>query len=65
MKIRGNTIGTNMKRPDFNQKDEKKSDFIKNNPIPDVSEADEGKILCVVNGKWAAKTLSYAEEVSV
>ena len=51
MKIRGNTIGTPMKRPDFNQTDPRKSDFIRNNPIPPVSGADEGKILQVQNGK--------------
>lgn len=33
MKIRGNTIGTTMKRADWDQNDKKKSDFIKNRPI--------------------------------
>ena len=52
MKIRGNVVGTPMKRPDFEQKDPKKSDFIKNNPIPDITEEDEGKIPKVVGGKY-------------
>lgn len=33
MKIQGNTIGTSMKRADWNQNDKKKSDFVKNRPI--------------------------------
>lgn len=33
MKIQGNTIGTSMKRADWNQDDKKKSDFVKNRPI--------------------------------
>ena len=65
MKIIGNTVGTNMKRANFNQKDESKSDFILNNPFPDISEEDEGKFLCVVGGKWAIKALSRAEKVSL
>lgn len=35
MKIRGNTVGTTMKRSDFNQTDPKKSDYIHNNPFAD------------------------------
>lgn len=54
MKIRGNTVGTPMKRPDFNQTNPKKSDYILNNPIPQVTEKDEGKILQVKDGKWSA-----------
>ena len=34
MKIIGATVGTPMKRPDFNQDDPKKSDYIKNKPAP-------------------------------
>ena len=52
MKIRGNTIGTPMKRPDFNQTDERKSDYIKNNPIPVINEGDEGKIPMVSGGAY-------------
>lgn len=62
MKIRGNTVGTPMKRPDFNQTDPKKSDFIHNNPIPLVTEEDNGKFLRVQDGAWAAVEISYAEE---
>ena len=53
MKIRGNTVGTTMKRPDFNQTDERKSDYIKNNPIPAINEGDEGKIPVVKDGAYA------------
>jgi hypothetical protein len=41
------------------------SKIIEANLLPDVTEADDGKILCVVNGKWAAQALESAEEVSV
>lgn len=61
MKIVGNTVGTTMKRPDFKQTDETKSDYIKNNPIPAVTSNDEGKILRVVGGIWAAQEIPYAE----
>lgn len=54
MKIRGNTVGTTMKRPNFEQTDPRKSDYIVNNPIPVVEAADDGKFLRVVDGKWAA-----------
>ena len=55
MKIRGNTVGTTMKRPDFNQTDERKSDYILNNPIPVVNEEDEGKIPVVEDGAYVLK----------
>lgn len=32
MRIKGNTIGVSNPRPDFNQQDERKADFIKNKP---------------------------------
>lgn len=47
--IRGNTVGTTMKRPDFNR-----AGSILNNPIPSVTSEDNGKFLRVVDGKWAA-----------
>jgi hypothetical protein len=62
MKVIGNTVGTTMKRPDFNQTDEKKSDFIKNNPVPRISSKDNGKFLRVVDGKWQAVEIPYADE---
>lgn len=61
MKIRGTTVATPMKRPDFNQTDPKKSDYIKNNPIPRVTTEDNGKFMRVVDGKWAAVTIPDAE----
>lgn len=61
MKIRGNTVGTTMKRPDFNQTNPKKSDYIKNNPIPTITENDEGKIVKVVDGKYALVSMSIPE----
>lgn len=61
MKIVGNTVGTTMKRPDFKQTDETKSDYIKNNPIPPVTSADEGKILRVLGACWSAVDIPYVE----
>lgn len=52
MNIRGNTVGTTAPRPDFNQTDEKKADFIKNKPLENPTAADEGKFLRAVDGKW-------------
>lgn len=51
MKIRGNTVGTTMKRPDYHQEDSAKSDYILNRPVPIATATDEGKILQVVGGK--------------
>lgn len=52
MKIRGITVGTTMKRPDFKQTDPKKSDYIKNNPVPAITEESEDKIVKVKGGKF-------------
>ena len=41
-----------MKRPDFKQTDPKKSDFIKNNPIPEIKEEDENKIVQIKDGRF-------------
>lgn len=49
--IRGSTLSTPMKRPDMAQTDPKKSDYIFNNPLANVSSADNGKVLVVKNGK--------------
>ena len=54
MKISGNVVSTNMKRPDFHQTNERKSDYIKNNPLPIITPEDEGKVLRVQNGKLVA-----------
>ena len=62
MKIRGNTVGTPMRRPDFNQDNPKRSDYIHNNPIPRVTKQDEGKFLRVQDGVWAAVKIMSAEE---
>ena len=67
-KIIGATVGTTTPRPDWRQENTKKSDFIKNKPeqdLPNVTEADDGKFLQVVDGKWQAKQIPFAEEVSV
>ncbi len=61
MKIRGNTVGTPMKRPDFNQTNPKKSDYIKNNPIPNITENDEGKIVRVADGKYTLVPMPISE----
>ena len=51
--IRGSTLSTPMKRPDMAQTDERKSDYILNNPLAGTSEADNGKVLVVKDGKPA------------
>ena len=61
MKIRGSTVGTPMKRPDFNQTDPKKSDYIKNNPIPRITGADEGKIVRVSGGRYVLEPIPEGE----
>lgn len=61
MKIRGSTVGTPMKRPDFNQTNPKKSDYIKNNPIPRITGADEGKIVRVSGGKYILEPIPEGE----
>lgn len=52
MSIKGNTVGTPIPRPDFNQTDSKKADYIKNKPVENPRAADEGKFLRAKNGKW-------------
>lgn len=65
-KIIGVTVGTTSPRPNWAQSNTRKSDYIKNKPeqdLPNVTAADDGKILQVVDGKWQAKQIPYAEEV--
>lgn len=67
-KIIGVTVGTTSPRPNWAQSNKKKSDYIKNKPeqdLPNVTAADNGKFLQVVDGKWQAKDIQFAEEVSV
>ena len=67
-KIIGVTVGTTSPRPDWRQDKQNKADYIKNKPeqdLPNVTAADDGKFLQVVDGKWQAKRIPYAEEVSV
>lgn len=66
-KIIGVTVGTTSPRPDWRQANTKKSDFIKNKPeqdLPNVTEADNDKVLQVEGGKWQAKTLDVDAFVS-
>lgn len=49
--IRGATLSTPMKRSNMAQNDPRKSDYIFNNPLAGVSEADNGKVLVVKDGK--------------
>jgi hypothetical protein len=64
MKIKGSVVSTNMKRPDFHQTDERKSDYILNNPLPILKAEDEGKCLLVKDGKIVpvAEKLTPAEK---
>lgn len=67
-KIIGVTVGTTSPRPNWAQSNKKKSDYIKNKPeqdLPNVTADDNGKFLQVVDGKWQAKQIPFAEEVSV
>lgn len=54
--IRGDTVGTTSPRPDFNQNNPRKADYIKNRPLdrllPDITSDDNGKGLKVKDGKW-------------
>ena len=43
MKIKGIPVGTTMPRPDWDQTNPAKADFIKNKPVPDASLTQEGK----------------------
>ena len=60
-KVIGATVGPPTPRSDFNQKNPKKADFIKNNPLPDITEADEGKFLCVSGGKLVPAEVKSGE----
>ena len=61
-KITCGSRGTVALSSDFN--DYYKKDEIKNNLLPSVTAADNGKILSVVNGVWAATTIVNAEGVA-
>lgn len=52
MKIIGVTVGTTAKRPNFSQTNPKKSDYIRNNPFPQITEEDEGKFLRASGGSF-------------
>lgn len=58
MKIRGNTVGTPMAIPDWDQDNPLRADYIKNKPedrlLPSVTEEDNDKILLVKDGKWVS-----------
>lgn len=56
MKIRGNTVGTTVPRPDWNQENEKRADFILNKPPIERGEGEDS-VSCgkgnTVTGKFA------------
>ena len=62
MIIRGNTVGTPMAVPDFNQENPRRADYIKNRPLdrllPVVSEEDNDKLLLVKDGAWVITNVS-------
>ena len=64
-KIIGVTVGTTSPRPNWAQTNTKKSDYIKNKPeqdLPNVTEADNDKVLQVEDGKWQAKPIYIATD---
>lgn len=63
--IIGNTVGVSNPRPDWDQHDKNKSNFIKNKPLPKPTEEDNGKFVRVLNGEYVLSSLRFAEEVSV
>lgn len=64
MKIRGNTVGTPMAIPDWDQDNPLRANYIKNKPknrlLPVVTEEDNGKVAQVEGGKWVKKELSIS-----
>ena len=56
MKIRGNTVGTPMAVPDWNQTNPNKADYIKNKPedrlLPEAYGEGAGCILLLIEDKW-------------
>ena len=65
MKIRGNTVGTTTPRPDWDQANPNRADYILNKPdVPVVTEDDNGKIIGVVGGKTQAVKLADSLSLS-
>lgn len=68
MKIRGGTVGFPNPQPNLAQTDPTLADYILGkeewekqlNPLPAVTEEDNGKLLQVVKGAWEAKTVDTA-----
>lgn len=62
MKITGNTVGTSNPRPDWQQEDSQKANFILNKPaemeLPAYTEDDYGKVLSATASglKWVKPT---------
>lgn len=56
--IVGNTTATPNPQPDWKQSNSNKADYIKNKPLPDTSEEDDGKIIEIVDGAYVLKDIA-------
>lgn len=64
-KIRGNTVGTTTPRPDWNQTDPTKADFIKNKPNNYVlTDADKAEIAEMVEGATVVQAPLFVDDTA-
>ena len=60
MKIVGYTVGTSLPKPDFNQTDPKKGDYIKNKPDFDCLQSTIDAVSDLVGNKKVSEQISTA-----